>query len=116
MTLGVTNTSDHSALATALAGQPLELLILNVGVYLDKNDDLKTGFAPSLWTQTFAVNVRGVFLTGRSLSPNLTEAQNLKITIISSQIEPHTRGLGGSYIYRCQRLQCLILGAILLLI
>ena len=74
MTLGVTNTPDHSALATALAGQPLELLILNVGVYLDRNDDLKTGFAPSLWTQTFAVNVTGVFLTGQSLSPNLTEA------------------------------------------
>ncbi len=59
MTLGVTNTPDHSALATALAGQPLELLILNVGVYLDRNDDLKTGFAPSLWTQNLCSECKG---------------------------------------------------------
>ena len=59
--LDVTDPASHTAFAANLQGRPLDLLICNAGVYVDKGDDLDTGFGPVLWAQSFATNVTGVF-------------------------------------------------------
>jgi NAD(P)-dependent dehydrogenase (short-subunit alcohol dehydrogenase family) len=110
MTLDVTQPADHAAMAAALDGQPVDLLVCNAGVYLDKGADLETGYAPDLWAQSFAANVTGVFLTVQSLLPHLRVAAAPKIAIISSQMASHTRAPGGSYIYRASKAAVLNLG------
>ena len=68
-------------LAAPLHGRPLDLLICNAGVYLDKGQRLATGYAAPLWADSFAVTVTGVFLTIQTLLPNIRAARG-KIAII----------------------------------
>ena len=110
VTLDVTQPTDHSAMAAQLADVPIDLLVCNAGVYLDKGADLDSGYAPDLWAQTFAANVTGVFLTIQALLPNLRLAETPKIAIISSQMASHTHAPGGSYIYRASKAAVLNLG------
>ena len=108
--LDVTDPASHTAFAASLADRPLDLLICNAGVYLDKGDDLDAGFGPDLWAQSFATNVTGVFLTVQSLLPNLRAAKGAKIAIIASQMGSQTRAPGGSYIYRASKAAVINLG------
>ncbi len=103
--------ADPASIAT-LATQftaPLDLLVCNAGVYLDKGQGLASGYASTLWADSFAVNVTGVFLTIQTLLPNLRAARG-KIAIISSQMGSDTRASGGSYIYRASKAAALNLG------
>lgn len=110
LSLDVAEPASHLGLAETLAGRPIDLLVCNAGVYLEKGDALETGFAPALWAQTFAVNVTGVFLTVQALMPNLRAAEGSKIAIISSQMASSARAPGGSYIYRASKAAALNLG------
>jgi NAD(P)-dependent dehydrogenase (short-subunit alcohol dehydrogenase family) len=106
--LDVSNPELQAAMAGQLKGQPIDLLICNAGVYLDKGQSID-GYPADMWSESFAVNVTGVFLTVQSLLPNLRAAQG-KIAIISSQMASHTRAPGGSYIYRASKAAVLNLG------
>ena len=108
--LDVARPADFGNLTKALQGAPVDLLICNAGVYLDKGQRLDDGFAPDMWAHSFAVNVTGVFLTVQTLLANLRAAQAAKIAIISSQMASHTRAPGGSYIYRASKAAVLNLG------
>lgn len=105
--LDVTRAADHARLAAQI--DALDLLICNAGVYLDKGQDPKTGYAPALWADTFAANVTGVFMTVQALLPQLGAARG-KIAIIASQMGSDTRAPGGSYIYRASKAAALNLG------
>lgn len=108
--LEVTDPQSHRALATRLEGQPIDALICNAGVYLDKGQNLADGYAAEMWAQSFAVNVTGVFLTVQALLPNLQLSKTPRICVISSQMASHTRAPGGSYIYRASKAAALNLG------
>lgn len=108
--LDVTDPAQQSTLATGLAGQAVDLLVCNAGVYLDKGHSLESGYPPEMWAQTFAANVTGVFLTVQNLLPNLRMADQPKIAIISSQMASQTNAPGGSYIYRASKAAALNLG------
>ncbi len=108
--LDVTDPAQHSEFAKSLADQPVDLLICNAGVYLDKSETLDGGYAPPLWQETFDANVTGVFLTIQSLLPHLKRAPSAKIAIISSTMASQTRAPGGSYIYRASKAAVLNLG------
>ncbi|MCP4823637.1 MAG: SDR family NAD(P)-dependent oxidoreductase [Shimia sp.] len=108
--LDVTNADSQRAMAQALDTQPVDLLICNAGVFLDKGQNLADGYAPNLWADTFAANVTGVFLSVQNLLPNLQLAQNPKIAIISSQMGSSTKVGGGSYVYRASKAATLNLG------
>jgi NAD(P)-dependent dehydrogenase (short-subunit alcohol dehydrogenase family) len=95
--------------AAALVTAPLDLLICNAGVYLEKGDTLEHGYAPQLWADSFATNVTGVFLSVQALLPQLRAAKG-KIAILSSQMGSDTRAPGGSYIYRASKAAVLNLG------
>ncbi|NKB27500.1 MAG: SDR family NAD(P)-dependent oxidoreductase [Rhodobacteraceae bacterium] len=107
--LDVTDPASIAGLSSHLDGAPLDLLVCNAGVYLDKGADLDTGFGADLWAQTFAANVSGVFLTIQTLLPNLAAAGG-KIAIISSKMGSSTLAPGGSYIYRASKAAALNLG------
>ena len=110
VTLDVTQPSAHTAMAAQLADLPLDLVVCNAGVFLDRGDALDTGYAADLWAQTFAANVTGVFLTIQALLPNLRLSAAPKIAILSSQMASHTHAPGGSYIYRASKAAVLNLG------
>ncbi|WP_271950472.1 SDR family NAD(P)-dependent oxidoreductase [Ruegeria faecimaris] len=106
--LDVTDPKQHKAMAEKLAMRPVDLLVCNAGVYLDKSQTID-GYPAEMWAQSFAANVTGVFLTVQALLPNLRAAQG-KIAILSSQMASHTRAPGGSYIYRSSKAAVLNLG------
>ncbi|MEM7088931.1 MAG: SDR family NAD(P)-dependent oxidoreductase [Pseudomonadota bacterium] len=106
--LDVSDPAQQSAMARQLAGHPVDLLICNAGVYLDKSQDIE-GYPADMWAHSFATNVTGVFLTIQALLPNLRAARG-KIAIMSSQMASHTRAPGGSYIYRASKAAVLNLG------
>ncbi|NDW44869.1 SDR family NAD(P)-dependent oxidoreductase [Ruegeria sp. PrR005] len=108
ISLDVTDPEQQRNMAAALAGQDLDLLVCNAGVYLDKGQKID-GYPAQMWADTFAANVTGVFLTVQALLPNLRAARG-KIAIISSQMASHTRAPGGSYIYRASKAAALNLG------
>jgi NAD(P)-dependent dehydrogenase (short-subunit alcohol dehydrogenase family) len=110
VTLDVTQPSDHTAMAAQLSDVPLDLVVCNAGVFLDRGDTLDTGYAADLWAQTFAANVTGVFLTIQALLPNLRLSAAPKIAIISSQMASDTHAPCGSYIYRASKAAVLNLG------
>ena len=107
--LEVSDQASQRTLADRLGGQPLSLLVCNAGIYKDGGQTLESGFAPQLWDETFAVNVKGVFLTVQTFLPNVRAGKG-KIAIISSQMASDTRAPGGSYIYRASKAAALNLG------
>jgi len=108
--LDVADPTSQAELASRLAGTSLDVVVCNAGVYLDKGQDLATGYPAQMWADSFAVNVTGVFLTVQTLLPNLKRAQTPKIAIISSQMASHTRAPGGGYIYRASKAAALNIG------
>ncbi|NOD35156.1 MULTISPECIES: SDR family oxidoreductase [unclassified Ruegeria] len=106
--LDVTDPAQHAAFAEQLRNQPVDILICNAGVYLDKGHTIND-YPADMWAQSFATNVTGVFLTVQALLPNL-QASRGKVAILSSQMASHTRAPGGSYIYRASKAAVLNLG------
>ena len=100
--LDVTNAAQISELAAGFNG-PLDLLICNAGVYLDKGNALQNGYEPQKWADTFAVNVTGVFLTIQALLPALEQSKAPKIAIIASQMGSSERAGGNAFIYRASK-------------
>lgn len=108
--LDVSDPASQTAFCAGLGARPVDLLICNAGVYLDKGHTLETGYAAPLWAETFATNVTGVFLTIQHLLPALRRSDAAKIAIISSTMASDTRAPGGSYIYRASKAAALNLG------
>lgn len=110
ITLDVTQPDSHRAMAAALSGQGVDMLICNAGVYLDQDEDLATGYDADLWEQSFATNVTGVFLSVQSLLPNLRQSSAPKVAVIASQMGSSTRAKGRSMIYRVSKAAAINLG------
>ncbi|HBM59326.1 MAG TPA: short-chain dehydrogenase [Citreicella sp.] len=109
--LDVTDPAAPAALAAQLGDIALDALVCNAGVYLDKAEDLDSGYAPEQWAQTFAVNVTGVFLTVQAMLPLLERAPAAKIMIISSQMGSNALAKGNALIYRASKAAALNLGS-----
>ena len=107
--LDVTDPGQQARFAAQLKGQPVDLLICNAGVYIDKSMTLED-YSAEVWAKSLAVNVTGVFLTVQALLPNLRLAAAPKIAIISSQMASHNRAPGGSYAYRASKAAALNIG------
>ncbi len=108
--LDVTDPRAILAMADRLADVPVDMLVCNAGIYLDKTEELDRGYPPSLWAQTFAANVTGVFLVIQALLPNLRAARDARIAIMSSSMASNARSSGGSYAYRASKAAVLNLG------
>ena len=107
--LDVADPASVSAMAVRLKNQPLDLLVCNAGVYLDKGHELCNGYDANVWTDSFATNVTGVYLTIEALLPNLRAAGG-KVAIISSQMGSSERAGGNAFAYRASKAAALNLG------
>jgi NAD(P)-dependent dehydrogenase (short-subunit alcohol dehydrogenase family) len=107
--LNVSDPGQQARLAAQLQGKPVDLLICNAGVYLDKGMELDD-YTAEVWAKTLATNVTGVFLSVQGLLPNLRLAEQPKIAILSSQMASHARAPGGSYAYRASKAAALNIG------
>lgn len=112
--LDVTDPGSVADFAILLDCRAVDLLVCNAGIFADKGQRLDDGYPASMWAETFAVNVTGVFLTIQALLPNLRAAaatgNRPRIAIISSQMASQTTAPGGSYIYRASKAAALNLG------
>ncbi len=108
--LDVTDPASQCALATRMKGTPVDLLVCNAGVNLDKGQRLESGYPSAMWEATFAANVTGVFMTIQSMLSNLRLAQAPKIAIIGSQLGSQTIAAGGGYIYCASKAAVLNVG------
>ncbi len=107
--LDVTDPASITKLATTLDGRPLQALICNSGALHDKHWPVDGDYTAQIWSDTFAVNVTGMFMTIQALLPNLRAAQG-KIAIISSQMGSNTLATGGMYAYRASKAAALNIG------
>ena len=107
--LNLESAQSLNALKKEFLNIPIDLLVCNAGVFLDKNENLESGFDADLWSKTFFINVTSVFLLIQNLLPNLVTAKG-KIAIISSQMGSQNQATGGSYIYRASKAAVLNLG------
>lgn len=107
--LDVSDPGQQARFAAQIKGRPVDLLVCNAGVYIDKAMGLDD-YSAEVWTKTMAANVTGVFLTVQAMLPNLRLADNPKIAILSSQMASHTRAPGGSYAYRASKAAALNIG------
>ena len=109
--LDVTDRRSIDALVQRMSDHPVTTLICNAGVLHDKFlgvDD--AAHNTQLWTDTFAVNVTGVFETIQAFLPQLRAADDAKIAIISSQMGSNTIAKGNSLAYRASKAAALNLG------
>lgn len=103
------------AMEAARGSGPIDLLVCDAGILLDRGQALEAGYGAELWAETFAVNVTGVFLTVQALLPNLRAAKG-RIAIIGSTMGSDARAPGGSYVYRASKTAVLNLGRNLALV
>lgn len=102
LAVDVADPASITAMAQAWGDTPLDLLVLNAGVYLDKGNGLDAGFPPDIWAQTMAVNVSGVFLSAQALMDNVIAAKG-RIAVIASVMASSARAPGGGYAYRASK-------------
>jgi len=108
--LDVRDPESCAALAERVKDTPIDLLICNAGVYLDKGQPIDQLTDTALWDDTFATNVTGVYLTAMAFLPHLKKSASPKLAIISSQMGSSERAGGQSYIYRASKAAALNLG------
>jgi NAD(P)-dependent dehydrogenase (short-subunit alcohol dehydrogenase family) len=106
--LDVTSAEDLEALATRLAGEPIDVLINNAGVYNDRSqchdDDCPGDWSNqafgdlnyALLDTIMAVNVKGPLMVSEALLPNVKASKRKLIIAIGSTNGSLTEPLGGS--------------------
>ena len=103
------DSNSIEALETKLKNVPIDLLICNAGIFIDRDQDLGYGYKSDLWLKTFSVNVISVFLLIQNMLPNIINAEG-KIAIIASQMGSQQKANGGDYIYRASKAAVINLG------
>ena len=103
LTLDVTDNTQITKAAAALAGQPLSLLINNAGLFRSRSDDVES-LSDKTWLQEFHVNAVAPFMVTRALRGNLAAADNALVAMISSKMGSMADNTsGGAYSYRSSK-------------
>lgn len=102
--LDVTDAAQRAALARALAGAPIDVLINNAGVYGSDAANRFGSTDEAEWLEVFRVNTIAPLKLVEQLLPNLMAGQRRVIANMSSKmgsIDDNTSG--GSYAYRASK-------------
>jgi len=103
LALDVTDSVQIAKIAATLAGQPLNLLINNAGLFQSRSDDAES-LSPETWLQEFHVNAIAPFMVTRALRGNLAAADNALVAMISSKMGSMADNTsGGAYSYRSSK-------------
>jgi NAD(P)-dependent dehydrogenase (short-subunit alcohol dehydrogenase family) len=103
--LDVTRSDEIAQLVDELSGAPIDLLINNAGVYLEKFDNEPLGrISYGHWEETLAVNTLGAVRLTEALKDNLgTSRRRLVVTITSHMGCIAEITAPGSYAYRSSK-------------
>lgn len=98
--LDVTDPESVRALAGGLAGQPIDLLVNNAGIYGPRGNPLGD-LDYHAWAEVLETNLFGPVRVAEALLPNLRAGQRRQIATISSRMGSiGSNKSGGSYAYR----------------
>jgi len=107
--MDVTNETQVAAVASALRGRPIDVLINNAGVYAEQDGSFATQsvgkFNFSLLDRILAVNVKGPLIVSQAFLSNIEAGRDRKIIAISSTNGSLTQpfpGSGGTF-YRASK-------------
>jgi NAD(P)-dependent dehydrogenase (short-subunit alcohol dehydrogenase family) len=101
--LDVADPQSIVAAAERLAGEPLDILVSNAGIFGQRGAGLGR-IDDRVWHEVLAVNVIGAYRTAEAFLPNLRMGLGRKLVTISSRMG--SIGLnttGGEYIYRSSK-------------
>lgn len=101
--LDVTSDTATNALAVALAGESIDLVIANAGAHPARGGFQHASYTADAWLATLMTNVAGVFYTARAFVPHVKRAPRGRIAIISSRMGSSARAGGTSYAYRASK-------------
>lgn len=100
MTLDLGDSASRAALVKSLAGQAIDVLINNAGVY-GPRDAVLGSLDESEWAKVMLIDVIAPVLLTQALLPNLHQGSERRIAFLSSKMGSITdNGSGGAYIYR----------------
>ena len=103
LALDVTDSVQIAEVAATLAGQPLNLLINNAGLFRSRSDDAES-LSHETWLQEFHVNAIAPFMVTRALRENLAAADDALVAMISSKMGSMSDNTsGGAYSYRSSK-------------
>ena len=103
LALDVTDNAQIAEVAATLAGQPLNLLINNAGLFRSRSDDAES-LSHETWLQEFHVNAIAPFMVTRALRENLAAADDALVAMISSKMGSMSDNTsGGAYSYRSSK-------------
>ena len=110
LALDVTDNEKISKAVARLAGQPLNLLINNAGLFLDNpfvgdpGTDCLSTVESNHWLTVFRVNTIAPFMMTRALRVNLKAADHGTVVMISAMMGSLTNNQsGGAYSYRSSK-------------
>lgn len=102
MKLDVASEADIAALKTALAGQPIDILINNAGISgprRQSSDDIDLDG----WLEAFRVNAIAPVALSQALHANLKAGADKKVAAITSQLGSTANNGGQRYAYRSSK-------------
>ena len=101
--LDVTNKADIAGLAKDLAGQPIDVLINNAGVFGPRGLKLG-GMDYDAWDEVMRVNALAPIAVAEKLLPNVMKGNRKLIVAVTSQMGSIGRNAAGTeYIYRSSK-------------
>jgi NAD(P)-dependent dehydrogenase (short-subunit alcohol dehydrogenase family) len=99
--------ADHPGidqLASSLAGQPIDLLINNAGVYTDPHGGALNNNDYEAWMRAFLINTMATLKMVRAFHPHIVQSDQKTIVTISSKMGSIAdNDSGGSYMYRSSK-------------
>jgi NAD(P)-dependent dehydrogenase (short-subunit alcohol dehydrogenase family) len=103
--LDVSDPDSVAALAQALAGWPIDVLVNNAGVYLEGFESVGIeALSYAHWAQTFAANTMGPVRVSAALLGSLGRSERGLVVAISSHMGSINEiGSPGSYFYRSSK-------------
>jgi NAD(P)-dependent dehydrogenase (short-subunit alcohol dehydrogenase family) len=102
--LDVADDSAIDQLASSLAGQPIDLLINNAGVYTDPKGGALNHDGHEAWTRAFLINTMATLKMVRAFRSHIVRSDQKTVVTISSKMGSIAENdSGGSYMYRSSK-------------
>ena len=103
MPLEVSSEASVAALAKALSGRTLDVVVNNAGMLGSRGGLDEPGHDLETWTDVLVTNVVGPYLVSRALLANLKQSGAGKLAFIASHLGSSELAKGGIYPYRASK-------------
>lgn len=101
--LDVTDHAAVRALARALDGEAIDVLVANAGIFLARHMSIDA-IDSAAWMESFAVNAIAPFVCAAAFLPHVARSKERKLVAISSAVGSVGQiGHGGQYVYRSSK-------------